>query len=114
MTDDSELIVPDTITFMSSDGRIHHHPASFIYEEMRSRSWTSRELAREWGGDREASIKALAVDMYLANASQPMMRMGEMAADMDRVFGTVPGFFAALERKWLEETGGAVKLELVP
>ena len=82
------------------------HPSHTVREELEARHWTLDHLAtvmtdpremREWG------INRLALDFFMEiGAMIPCMRMGAMAAQLDRAFGVSEGFFARLEAAWLK------------
>jgi HTH-type transcriptional regulator/antitoxin HigA len=77
------------------------HPSEYIVEELEARGWTRDRLATEmrgedWGTDR------LAIDLYLEiGPTNPGCRLGAMADDLARVFGTSAELWRNLEASWL-------------
>jgi hypothetical protein len=98
------------------------HPAVHIIEELNVRGWTRDGLACRLAAaspDRYRdgvsiqgtpytgiSVARLSLDMYLdVGPLEPGMRLGDTAAELDRVFDVGDGFFEALERTWLSRVG---------
>ena len=76
------------------------HPSVFIEEELAARGWSLDRLAQEMGGD--FGVNRLAIEMYLAvGPDDPNCRIGEMAGDLARAFGTSVELFQNLERSYL-------------
>lgn len=98
------------------------HPSVFIRDEMAARGWTRDILA--WcmvlgTGQREEALSRLAaqdyavigkawqmtrlaLDFYLEiGVDEPGMRLGDMAGQFSRAFGTSEALFQNLETQWL-------------
>jgi hypothetical protein len=88
----------------------HPHPSVWILDFLEQRGELTLDHvaagmceATGDGFDREWQVNRLALDLYFAvGPTDSRCRLGEMAAKLDRAFERRPGFFAALERKWIE------------
>lgn len=77
------------------------HPSEYIREEMDARDWGTGTMAARMGGDYHTN--KLALEMYLrAGPLDRNLRLGMMAADVARAFGTSVEYWENLERAWLE------------
>ncbi len=78
------------------------HPSEYIQEELEARGWTRDRLAtamrgEDWGTNR------LAIDLYIeVGPTDPGCRLGTMADDLARAFGTSVELWRNLEKTWLE------------
>lgn len=97
------------------------HPSEFIRDELMARGWDFQDLAiaMHWRGSvypthewivanwPAIGTTILALEMYEAvgedEDSRANCRLGSMAEEIDRGFGVSDGFFAALERAYLEK-----------
>lgn len=76
------------------------HPSEYIREEMDARDWGIPSMARAMGGDYD--IQGLALGMYLSiGPINPGLRLGAMADDIARAFGTSAELWQNLEKSWL-------------
>lgn len=78
----------------------HEHPSVYIREEMDARDWGTPSMARHMGGDYQTSL--FAIEMYLSiGATLPELRLGGMAEEIARAFGTSVETWRNLEAAWL-------------
>ncbi len=76
------------------------HPADFVEDELEARGWSWERLAVEMGGDFEKNLCTL----EFLQLRDSRLRMGDLAADLGRAFGTSAEFWTNLEASWLRQT----------
>ena len=75
------------------------HPSEFIREEMAERGWTDADLAVAMGG---SPTDLLAWQVYkIVGPTKTTWRLGRLADDFARAFGTSRELFANMESSWL-------------
>jgi hypothetical protein len=75
------------------------HPMVYVLEEMIERDWRFSDLCEAAEAD---AVDRAALEMcFLVQGTN--VRWGVMNERLDRAFGASPGFFAGLEKQWLDD-----------
>lgn len=75
-------------------------PGDFIYEELKARGWTIRQLARRMGGD--IGVNELSISLLIQCPTRGLLIGEETAEKLGQAFDVSPEFFLNLDKAWQE------------
>lgn len=77
-------------------------PATAVLEEMLERNWCFGDLLTAM--DADVTDRVALELLLLVGPTESNMRLGIMAEKLDRAFDVSPGFFANIEKEWLDSS----------